>query len=129
MLNYYNLKYAIKPLSHNSPVYPGLHPVPHIPVVLLQVTSPKQCPLQLYRQSDPNVPIGHSEKKILLDIDQKDDVKYIDIKISFCFLSEIKQSHVKYASLFMEGVNCLHLILVDFSLRPTFESLYNTCAH
>lgn len=95
----------------------------------LQVTSPKQCPLQLYRQSDPNVPIGHSEKKILLDIDQKDDVKYIDIKISFCFLSEIKQSHVKYASLFMEGVNCLHLILVDFSLRPTFESLYNTCAH
>lgn len=62
-------------MSHNSPVYPGLQPVSHLPVVLLQGMSPIQCPLQLNPQSDPNVPIGHSEKEMFLDNDQKDDVK------------------------------------------------------
>lgn len=55
--------HLIKPLLHKSPVYPGLHPVSHLPVILLHMTSPKQCPLQLYMQSDPNVRVGHSEKK------------------------------------------------------------------
>lgn len=48
-------------MSHNSPVYPGLQPVSHLPVVLLHVMSPEQCPLQLNIQYDPNVPVKHSE--------------------------------------------------------------------
>lgn len=60
-----SILHLIKPLSHKSPVYPGLHPVSHLPVVLLHGMSPIQWPLQLYPQSDPNVPVGQSEKNDL----------------------------------------------------------------
>lgn len=55
--------HIIKPVSHSSPVYPALQPLSHLPVVLLHVTSPMQCPLQLYTQSGPNLPVEHSETK------------------------------------------------------------------
>lgn len=60
----------IKPVSHNSPVYPGEQPESHLPVVLSHGASPKQWALQLYTQSDPNVPVGHSKKKRIYDIDR-----------------------------------------------------------
>lgn len=57
-------------MSHNSPVYPGVQPESHLPVVLSHGASPKQLALQLYAQSNPNVPVGHSEKKKkIYDID------------------------------------------------------------
>lgn len=61
-MSFFNL-HIIKPASHDSPVYPALHPVSHLPFVLLHVTSPMQCPLQLYTESGPNLPVEHSETK------------------------------------------------------------------
>lgn len=78
-----SILHLIKPVSHNSPVYPGLQPVSHLPVVLLQGMSPIQWPLQLYPQSDPNVPNGHSKKndlwywpKFMMHISNNNDQNY-----------------------------------------------------
>lgn len=50
-------------MSHRSPVYPGLQPASHLPVVMLHALSFKQCPVQLYRHAGPYLPGGHSIQK------------------------------------------------------------------
>lgn len=79
-----------KPVSHNSPVYPGLQPESHLPVVLLHGASPKQCPLQLFSQSDPNVPVGHSEQNIH-DIDRIIVCIYLIKKFKLYYLEIIDE--------------------------------------
>lgn len=50
------------PVSHISPLYPGLQPPSHLPVVMLHALSFKQCPVQLYRHDGPYLPDGHSRQ-------------------------------------------------------------------
>lgn len=48
-------------LLHLSPVYPGLHPSSHFPVVMLHAALFKQCPAQLFIQSGPYLPGEHAK--------------------------------------------------------------------
>lgn len=49
------------PVSHNSPVYPGLHPLSHFPLILLHGMSPEQCP-HVWIQFGPYDFGGHAVK-------------------------------------------------------------------
>lgn len=50
------------PVSHISPVYPGLQPSSHFPVVTLHALSFKQFPVQRYRHLGPYFPGEQSRK-------------------------------------------------------------------
>lgn len=50
------------PVSHISPVYPGLQPSSHFPVVTLHALSFKQWAVQRYRHPGPYLPGEHSRQ-------------------------------------------------------------------
>lgn len=44
------------PVSHISPMYPGVQPSSHFPVVTLHALLFKQCSVQRYRHPGPYLP-------------------------------------------------------------------------
>lgn len=55
--------YYILPLSHFSPVHPGLQPALQWPVIRLHFLSCLQCP-HVPKHSKPNEKAGHAENKL-----------------------------------------------------------------
>lgn len=84
-------------MSHRSPVYPGLQPASHLPVVMLHALSFKQCPVQLYRHAGPYLPCGHSIQK------KPNIIHYflcicLLVRLSksvFCVFVHISQNHIR----------------------------------